>query len=37
MERFVDPAAARPLQRSAIYEVAVAHLQDKGDITSCYA
>lgn len=34
MERFIDPDAPRPLQRSAIYEVAVAHLRGKGDMTS---
>jgi len=34
MERFVDSAAPRPLQRSAIYELAIAHLRGKGDMTS---
>ncbi len=34
MERFIDPTVPRPLRRSAIYEVAVAHLRGKGDMTS---
>ncbi len=34
MERFIDPTAPRTLQRSAIYEVAVANLRGKGDMTS---
>lgn len=34
MERFLEPPAPRHLQRSAIYEIAVAHLRGKGEMTS---
>lgn len=34
MERFLEHPAPRHLQRSAIYEIAVAHLRGKGEMTS---